>query len=141
MSSQFYGEGNLGKDPVMKYTTVRGEQRTVTEFSVRIDKPVFDDQGNVREDRGFWLRVAVWGKRGEMAAKLLRKGARIHVGGTLGQHEWTDKESGEELSMLQLNADHWAIDPICLDSVQYAARRGDTAREELMESEREGVTA
>ena len=140
MSGQLSGEGNLGKDPVLQYKSVRGEQRAVTKFSLRMDRPLFDENGDQRGDRGFWVSVSVWGKRGEMAAKLLRKGARIHVSGTLEEAVWNDKESDEERNMLQMTADYWAIDPICLETVQYAAKRGKPVRDEAMESEQEGVT-
>lgn len=125
MSNRFEGRGNLGNDPVLKWVDMDGdEKRAVCELRVYFDRQVRDGE-SWKEQGGFWLNVNYWGKRGEQASKLLIKGCRVAVTGTLIQETWADKTSGEERQKLVLDADSVDLDLIRVESVNFTEKRGD----------------
>ena len=124
MSNRFEGRGNLGSDPVLKYVDVSGEKRAVCELRVYFDRQVRDGD-EWKEQGGFWLDVAYWGRRAEQAGKLLAKGCRVFVVGTLVQETWADKTTGEERHKLVLDADSVDLDLIRLESVKFVEKRGE----------------
>ena len=63
--------GNLGKDPIMKYTT---DGQAVTTFSVAASN---------RKDETTWFRVSTWDKQAETCNQYLHKGSKVLVEGAL----------------------------------------------------------
>lgn len=123
MSGFFFGEGNLGDAPTLKYHTAEdGKHHPVINVSVRFDQQVPDGGGGYKDAGGYWLPVSYWGKRAEQVAKLLKKGARVTVRGDLYLDVWTDKETGEERQRMKLKADYVGIDPLCIDAVTFKKR-------------------
>lgn len=122
MSGFFFGEGNVGKAPALRYNAVNGEQRAVLNMSVRFDHRVQDDEGVYKDEGGFWAAVSYWGKRAEHVAKLLKKGARVSVQGEQFCEVWADEETGEEKSRMKINASFVGIDPLCVESVTFKKR-------------------
>lgn len=122
MLNEFDGIGNVGVTPSLQITDVEGEQRPVTHLRVYFDRPVRQDDLSYQDKGGFWLTVTCWDKRAEQAIRLLKTGARCYVKGQLREHQWTDKETGEIRSELQLTADYFFIDPLCIESIQYQFR-------------------
>ncbi len=119
MINEFSGVGNLGMAPVIESVEVSGEQRQVTNMRVFFDRPILDDKDGTYKDKGgFWLSVDIWGYRAEEAMRILKKGTRIFVMGSLREQMWND-ESGEERSSIRLSADYFFIDSVCIDSVTY----------------------
>ena len=110
MTTKFIGKGNLGDAPTLKQVEVKGEKRPVAELRVYFDRLVSDGDDGFVDKGGFWLNVNYWGTRGEKTAKLLCKGARVRVEGTLVEHKWDDKESGEERTRFELIADDITLD-------------------------------
>lgn len=110
VSNTFHGRGNLGDAPNLKYVTVNGEQRAVCELRVYFDRLVPDGQGGFTDRGGFWLDVSYWGERGENAARLLSKGMRVRVEGSLQQETRPDRDTGEDRSRLVVVADTVDID-------------------------------
>ena len=115
MINQFQGIGNLGTAPVLSIVPVGEEQRKVVNMRVYFDRPVgeeFKDKG------GFWYSVDIWGYRAEEALRVLKKGSRVFLTGSLRQESWTD-EGGEVRSEQRLSADYFFIDSVCIDSIKY----------------------
>jgi len=115
MINQFQGIGNLGTAPVLSIVPVGEEQRKVVNMRVYFDRPVgeeFKDKG------GFWYSVDIWGYRAEEALRVLKKGSRVFLTGSLRQESWTD-EGGEVRSEQRLSADYFFIDSVCIESVKY----------------------
>ncbi len=123
MSNEFRGTGNIGQAPVLRTVKVNGENRSVTDLRIFFDRSIPLEDGTYEDGGGFWLTVSTWGHRAESAIKLLVKGMRVHVKGSLRQDSWKD-DAGEEKSELRLTADLISIDPVCLDSVQLRKRNG-----------------
>lgn len=126
MSNRFEGFGNVGAAPALRRVPVGGDQRPVLDLRVYFDRRVPKGDGKFEDEGGFWLTVSVWGPRAETLARVLRKGARVYVEGGLRQESWTDRDNGSERSELRLTAEAIAIDPLCLESVEYRARRGSS---------------
>ena len=124
MSNRFEGRGNLGSDPVLKYVDVSGDRRAVCELRVYFDRQVRDGD-EWKEQGGFWLDVAYWGRRAEQAGKLLAKGCRVSVVGALAQETWADKTTGEERHKLVVDADSVDLDLMRVESVKFAEKRGE----------------
>lgn len=74
--------GNVGKDAEQR-TTQSGAK--VTSWSMAVNH--WD--GN--ENQTMWFDVTVWGKRGDGAAKLATKGAKMVVTGDLSTREYNGK--------------------------------------------------
>lgn len=72
-------DGNLGQDPVSRFTPT-GKQ--VVSFSVASNRRWRDAQGNLVE-QVTWYQVSVWGKLGEACFKYLAKGSPVLVTGQL----------------------------------------------------------
>lgn len=71
--------GNLGADPELRNT--QGGQ-SVCNLRMACTESYVDKDGE-RQERTEWVRVVIWGKRGEALAKLLAKGSRVLVEGRL----------------------------------------------------------
>jgi single-strand DNA-binding protein len=82
MANAFRGRGNLEQDPELRNVKVEGEARQVCALRIYFDRQV--PNGEEFEDRGgFWLDADLWGPRAEDAARVLRKGMRVYVEGSL----------------------------------------------------------
>jgi single-strand DNA-binding protein len=99
MAFRFDGEGNLGEQPELKLVTrPDGEERQVANLRIYFDRRVKNPQAKPGskdeyiDKGGFWLTGAVWGNQAEHAVRVLSKGARVAVSGTMYQHEWTDTD-------------------------------------------------
>lgn len=88
--------GNLTRDPESRVIKRDGNDRTVCNFTVAVNR--FG-----REDAAF-VRVAVWGKSGENCQKYLAKGRKVYVRGEPGVHVWTSRD-GEVKGELEITAD------------------------------------
>jgi len=128
MSNRFEGSGNLGDAPALKRVRVGDEQRPVLELSIYFDRRVPTGEGAFAEKGGFWLNANLWGKRAEIAAPLLAKGARVYAIGELELETWEDE--GEERSAFKLNLDVLTIDPLRVQQISYKESRGKPGEDE-----------
>lgn len=83
--------GNLGKDPVVRYTA---GGKAVANFSIATSEQWTDADGR-RQERTEWHDIVVWGPSAENCGRFLEKGRAVHVEGRIQTREWTDKETGE----------------------------------------------
>lgn len=71
--------GNLGADPELRHT-----QGGTAALSLRLaTTESYLDANKERQERTEWHRVTVWGRRGEALGKILHKGDRILVEGSI----------------------------------------------------------
>lgn len=80
--------GNVGKDAETRQTA---GSSTVTSFSVAVSGYDFKAKAKMTT----WVRVAVWGKRGEQLATMVTKGSRVAVSGELSLSEYQGKTTLE----------------------------------------------
>jgi single-strand DNA-binding protein len=97
--------GRLTQPPVLKTVTAKGEQRKVCELSVASNRAG-------RSDDADFFDVAIWGVRGEAAAKHLVKGQLISIAGVMRQDRWTDDEGSKRSRwVLVANDTEWLNKP------------------------------
>lgn len=122
MINEFQGLGNLGTTPSLSQVKVGDEQRKVANMRIYFDRPIGQD---FKDKGGFWLTVDIWGYRAEEATRLLKKGARVFVKGTLRLESWTDENDQAQVE-LRLSADYFFIDTVCIDSIHYREKKPTT---------------
>src|SRR5690606_27607651 len=83
--------GNLGADPELRMTS--GGQ-AVLKLRVATAETYLDRNRN-RQERTEWHSVVVWGKRAEALGKILGKGSRIFVEGSLRTSSYDDREGNK----------------------------------------------
>jgi len=82
--------GNLGQDPVMRFTS---EGQAVTSFSVASTRKYKTAGGEQREETE-WFNVSAWGKLGEICNQYLTKGQKVYVEGRMKSRTY-QSQSGE----------------------------------------------
>ncbi len=122
MINEFTGIGNLGTAPVLQKHTFDGESRSVVNVRIYFDRPVRQEDDSYKDKDGFWLTVALWGRLADEAVRLLNRGSRVCVMGRFQENQWTDSSTGEVHTQMQLTADYFFIDTLCIHSVQYQSR-------------------
>lgn len=98
--------GNLGQDPVLRYTP-QGD--AVTSFSLATNRRWTNAEGQPGEET-VWFRVSVWGNQAESCNQYLLKGRQVLVEGRLtpdretgGPRIWTG-EDGQPRASYELRA-------------------------------------
>lgn len=99
--------GNLGSDPVMRYTP---EGVPVTTFTVATNEVWSDRESGERRERTTWWRVTAWRKLAETCNQYLAKGRQVLVEGTMmpdpntgGPRIWTGQD-GQARAAYEINA-------------------------------------
>src|SRR5690606_19287066 len=110
MKNFFFGEGNIGRDPILKYVPVKGVQKPVLEFDMRVTYDRLNqDSGEYEDNGGFWASVSFWGKRAEAANKILKSGVRVFVIGEISQDEFVaskGEREGQTICVTNVSASH-----------------------------------
>lgn len=87
--------GNVG-EPNLKFTP---SGKPVLEFSLAENHSKKNQQGGWDEDGTTWRRVALWDKKAEALAEVLKKGDRVIVTGSERMREWEAKDGGKGQSL------------------------------------------
>ena len=80
--------GNLGADPELRMTNAGSAVMTLRLATTRS----YLDKNKTRQENTEWHQVAIWGKRAEGLAKILKKGSRLAVEGEIRYSEYDDKD-------------------------------------------------
>lgn len=83
--------GNLGADPELRMTTGGTgvlRLRLATSES-------YLDRNKQRQERTEWHRIVVWGRRAEALGKILNKGDRILIEGSLRTSSYDDRDGNK----------------------------------------------
>lgn len=83
--------GNLGADPELRMTA--GGQAVLT-IRLATSESYLDRERN-RQERTEWHTVIVWGKRAEALARILHKGSKINVMGSLRTNSWEGNDGSK----------------------------------------------
>jgi single-strand DNA-binding protein len=78
--------GNLGDDPELK-----GDKTSVLKCRLATTETYLDSDGNKKENTQ-WHYVAIFGKRADALAKILKKGMQIFVEGRIENSSYDDKD-------------------------------------------------
>jgi single-strand DNA-binding protein len=127
MKNFFFDEGNIGRDPVLKYVPIKGEQKAVLEFDVRfpIEKQN-SGTGEYEDSGGFWGTVSYWGKRAEAANKILKSGVRVIVIGEISQDEFIvskGEREGQIATAINISASHVGLSLLGIESITLTPRK------------------
>lgn len=120
--NRFSGEGNLGQEPERKVVQVQGEDREVCNLRIYFDRPAPMGDGEYEDKDGFWLNVELWGNRGTNAARILSKGDRVAVNGSLADASY-DKD-GQQIDKLVVKAR--AVNLVPTNKIESVIRQMDT---------------
>jgi single-strand DNA-binding protein len=123
MPNTITGKGNLADSPTLKHLQIKGEDRMVCNMRVFFDEFGHNEAGELEQKGGFFMSVALWGKKGEDAARHLRKGARVHVSGRLEESSFKDKDTGVEMTAFQIVADDINLALSRVEKVEFRAKR------------------
>ncbi|NMG30193.1 single-stranded DNA-binding protein [Aromatoleum evansii] len=106
MPNVFRGKGNLADTPILKHVPVNGADEVVAEMRVFFDDYAYDQANDAYlQVGGFWMGVSLWGQRGEDAARVLRRGARVQVEGVLKQFLYSLEGAPDKVPGFQVTAD------------------------------------
>ena len=83
--------GNLGADPELRHTQ---SGTAVCDIRLATNKKWKDKSGELKE-KTEWHRVVLWDKRGEVAAKWLKKGQQVYIEGEMQTRDWEDKDGNK----------------------------------------------
>ncbi len=121
--------GNLLTTPERKVVkTGKGEQ-PITELRLMADVYKRDANDNLVQDRekSEPVNVTIWNERlGEEVFRHFKKGCRVLVLGEQDVQRWTDKD-GQGQFQLHVTASMVALVPYRIASIEFAARRSDSA--------------
>ena len=83
-----YLDGNIGQDPSLRFTQ---GGTAVMNFSMATKESIKRDNEWVEHTE--WHSIVVWGNRAESLSKMLKKGSKVTVKGSIRSSEWTDKDN------------------------------------------------
>ena len=88
--------GNLGGDPVMKYTPSRV---AVADFSLAVNRS-WTGQDGQQQTKTIWFKVSCWNKLAETVTQYLTKGRLVLVVGEIEEaRAFTDRDSNLRASL------------------------------------------
>lgn len=83
--------GNLGAEPELRMTS---SGQAVLKMRIATSE-TYLDRNRARQERTEWHNVVLWGKRAEALAKILGKGDRILVEGSLRTSSYDDRDGNK----------------------------------------------
>lgn len=91
--------GNLTRDPELRYVP---SGQGVCSFSIAVNRTYASQSGEKKEETSF-IRIVVWGRRGEVCNEYLKKGSPVFVEGRLQSRSW-EAQDGQKRSSLEVIA-------------------------------------
>ena len=94
MAARMYVTGNIGQDPVIRYTQ---SGMAALNLSVGCTPRRKDKNSDQWEDDGapLWISATVWGEEAERLAEVLRQGTKVSMSGTLKRRVYDRREGGQ----------------------------------------------
>ena len=93
--------GNLGGDPIMRYTP---SGVAVADFSLAVNRS-WTGQDGQQQTKTIWFKVSCWNKLAETVTQYLTKGRLVLVVGEIEEaRTYIDKNTGEARASLEVKA-------------------------------------
>ncbi|WP_412461763.1 single-stranded DNA-binding protein [Pseudomonas sp. SC11] len=125
MGTPVVWEGNVGNAAEHRsFANGNKDPRHMLRLNVMFDNSIPDGQGGYKDRGGFWANVEWWHQDAERFAALFQKGMRVLVIGRAVMDSWTDKQSGQEVSALKVEASRVAILPHRIEHVSLSGNGG-----------------
>ena len=118
--------GNLGADPELR-TTSGGQ--SVLKLRLATTES-YQDRNKQRQERTDWHSIVVWGKRGDALSRILQKGTRILVEGSIHTSSYDDKD-GNKRYKTEINASNVVL---CGSGQRDAAQIEDAQTQSAVQS-------
>lgn len=96
--------GNVGREPELRYTP---NGTPVVNFSVAVGRQWTTPDGE-RHQATEWFNVVAWRELAEICARLLTKGKRVYIEGSLQTRSWEDSQ-GQRQYRIELVADQMIL--------------------------------
>ncbi|MFZ9848035.1 MAG: single-stranded DNA-binding protein [Flavobacteriales bacterium] len=125
MSAEITVIGNLTADPEIRYFD---SGTAKAEFSVAVNR-VWNDANGEKKEQTSYYKVEAWKYLAEDAVRVLSKGVRVVIKGTLEQKTWDDKETGDKRSTVVITANAIGLGLISIES--FERRRGSANHGEV----------
>ena len=93
--------GNVGRDPVLRYTQ---SGTAVTDFSLASTRNWTDSNGQ-RQERTTWWRVTCWRRQAEIVAQYVKKGRQVLVTASQIEANAYTGQDGDPRASLDITAD------------------------------------
>lgn len=84
--------GNLGADPELRYTN---SGVAVLNIRLATTERFKDKQSGEWRDKTEWHDVVLWQARAEAMAKMLHKGSKVLIEGSLQTRSWEDRQGNK----------------------------------------------
>jgi single-strand DNA-binding protein len=84
--------GNLGADPVMKYTE---GGTAIANINVATSESWTDKQSGEKKEKTEWHRIVFFRRLAEIAGEYLRKGSQVYIEGKLQTRKWQDQSGAD----------------------------------------------
>ena len=81
--------GNLGRDPVMKYTT---DGKAIANISVATSESWNDKQTGEKQEKTEWHLVVAFDRLAEIMGEYLQKGSQVYIEGKIQTRKWQDND-------------------------------------------------
>lgn len=91
--------GRLTRDPEVRYTTAGVPVATL---GIAVHRVTKNESGDYDVD---FFNVVAWRRTAEFAQNYLKKGRLISVDGRLQTRSWTDQQSGQKRTVVEIVAD------------------------------------
>jgi len=98
--------GNVGKDPVIRYTP---GSMAVANLSMATSESWKDKQTGENQEKTEWHRVVAYGKLAEIIGDYVKKGSKVCIEGKLETKKWQDKNTGQDKYTTQINANNMQL--------------------------------
>lgn len=85
--------GHLGQDPELRHT----QSSSVLTLRLATSES-YQTRDGERKERTDWHTIKLWGKRAEGLGRVLGKGERIAVEGSIQYEQWEDKQGNKRTS-------------------------------------------
>lgn len=97
--------GNLTRDPEMRFTT---NGTAVATFGIATNKSWKNADGEVQEIAEFH-NIVSWNKIAEICQKLLSKGMKVYIEGSLTTRSWDDEATGVKKYKTEVRVDEMIL--------------------------------
>jgi len=122
MGTPVVWEGNVGNAAEHRsFANGNKDPRHMLRLNVMFDNSIPDGQGGYKDRGGFWSNVEWWHQDAERFAELFQKGMRVLVIGRAIMDTWKDKQTGDDVSALKVEASRIAILPHRVEQVTLAS--------------------
>lgn len=93
--------GNLGQDPVVRYSQ---NQTAIAELSVATSEHYTNKQTQQKEEKVEWHRVKCFGRNAEIARDWLKKGSAVQIVGKNKTRKFKDSNTGQDRFITEVEA-------------------------------------